>query len=238
MVAPTYSIVWALAAGLASFLSPCVFVLIPAFLAYLGGVDYSEATHTRGFNARIFLNTLAYVLGFTSVFTLLGVILNTALRGIGYMAQVWLARVGGTLIIIFGLFLIGVLKIPWLEAEHRVHVKRKAGYVTSFLFGMTFAVGWTPCVGAVLGSIFTLAATHPGSATTLLFTYSVGLSLPFLFVGVFYAQAAQWIRATAKYTRIISLVFGILLIAVGILLLLGKLSLIASFPVITGPVTP
>lgn len=232
MAAPAYSIAWALFAGLVSFLSPCVFVLIPAFLAYLGGVNYTDAQQQKGFNRRIFLNTLAYVLGFTVVFTLLGILLNSALSHVGSGVQVWLARIGGVLIILFGLFLTGVLHIPWLESEHKFRVKGNAGYLTSFLFGMTFAVGWTPCVGAVLGSIFALAATHPGSATTLLFTYSLGLSLPFLLVGIFYAQASQWIKATAKYTRVLSIIFGVLLIVVGVLLLLNKLSIIANFSLV------
>lgn len=228
---PTYSLAWAFVAGIVSFLSPCVFVLIPGFLAYLGGVNYTEAKQQSGFNRRIFLNTLAYVLGFTTVFTLLGILLSTALRGVGIATQVWLSRVGGAVIILFGLFLIGVLKIPWLEAEHKLSVRRKTGYVTSFLFGMAFAVGWTPCIGAVLGSILTLAVSNPGSATTLLFTYSVGLSLPFLLVGIFYSQAAQWIKLGAKYTRLISIVFGILLIIVGILLIFDKFAYLATFPV-------
>lgn len=235
MAAPAFSIAWAFGAGILSFLSPCVFVLVPAFIAYLGGVTVSDAKEGvkdgRSVRLRIFLNTLCYVLGFTVVFTLLGIALNTALAGAGTAAKTWLARIGGVIIILFGLFLIGILKIPWLESEHKIQVRRKAGYFTSFLFGMTFAVGWTPCVGAVLGSIFALAATHPGSAATLLFTYSIGLSLPFLLVGIFYSQASGFIKVSAKYTRVISIIFGVLLVVVGILLLLNRLSLIASFPV-------
>ena len=231
MALPDFSIAWAFLAGVASFLSPCVFVLVPAFLAYLGGISVTEAKSATGFNRTIFINTLLYVLGFTVVFTAIGILLSTVLQGTGLAAQRWLARIGGVLIIFFGLFLTGLVRVPFLESEHKFTIKRKAGYVTSFLFGMAFAVGWTPCIGAVLGSILTLAATHPGSATVLLLSYSAGLSLPFLFVGAFYAQAAQWVRATAKYTRFVGIIFGILLIIVGLLLLFNKLALIAAFPV-------
>ncbi len=217
-------------AGILSFFSPCVFALVPAFLAYLAGINLKSLDSSAKFNRVIFLNTLCYVLGFTLVFALLGMILNSALNGAGIALRHWLTRVGAIIIIVFGVYLLGFIRIPWLDTEHKVHIRRKAGYLTSFLFGMTFAIGWTPCIGAVLGGIFTLAATQPGSSFSLLLAYSFGLALPFLIVGVFYSSIARYVRIGAKYTRMVSIILGILLIIVGILLLTNRFSLFGIAP--------
>lgn len=216
-------------AGILSFFSPCVVPLVPGFLAYLAGVNRGELDG-RGFNRTIFLNTVFYVLGFTLVFTALGLLLNSALAVATIGVRVWITRVGAIVIILFGLFLTGLLRIPWLETEHTMRIDRKASYLTSFLFGVTFAVGWTPCVGAVLGGIFALAATGVTNALLLMLTYSVGLALPFLLVGVFYSAAARFIKLSAKYTRAVSLVLGVLLIILGVLILFNRLTIFGGIP--------
>jgi len=214
--------------GLVSFLAPCVLPIIPGFLAYLAG---SSTTETGPRRKEIFINSIFFVLGFGVVFALLGVLLNTFLEGIAYDVQTWLSRIGGVMIIFFGLYLVGLIKIPFLEKEYKFGVKTKfkSRYATSFLFGLAFAAGWTPCVGPALGVILGLAATAPGSAFILLLTYALGLGIPFLIVGAFTAQATEFINRHAVGLKYLNIVFGVILLALGVLIFTQKLSLIANF---------
>jgi len=218
-------------AGVVSFLSPCVLPIIPGFLSYLAGTSLSDAKDHRW---AIFLNSFFFVVGFSTVFSLLGVLLNTILSSIAYDVQTWLARIGGVIIIFFGLYLTGLIKLPFLEAEHKLTVKKKfsSKYLTSLAFGAAFAAGWTPCVGAVLGAILGLAVAQPGSAIVLLFVYSVGLGIPFLLVGFFASTAGSFINRYTKYVVYINGVFGVLLIILGIMAFTQTLALIANFDVI------
>jgi len=206
----------AFAAGLVSFLSPCVLPLIPGFLTYLAGTTVTEAAAHR---RTVFANSVAFVAGFASVFALLGVLLNTLLEAVAFDAQIWLARIGGGIIIFFGLFLMGIIRIPFLERELKVQVKARfsSRLLTSFVFGAAFAAGWTPCVGAVLGGILGLAASAPGIAFILLLSYALGLGLPFLAVGIFTAGAQQIIARIRPYLRYVNIVFGAILIVLGAL---------------------
>lgn len=215
-------------AGLVSFLSPCVLPLIPGFLSYLAGTSLDDAKTHRW---QVFINSVFFVLGFSVVFALLGVVLNTLLEAVAYDATIWAGRIGGIIIIFFGLYLTGLVKIKWLEREHKLSVKKKfqSKYLTSFVFGAAFAAGWTPCVGAVLGAILGLAATQPGAAFTLLLSYAIGLGVPFLLVGYFAQSAAKVIRKYAKYLRYVNIAFGVLLIILGILIYTNTLSVIANF---------
>ncbi len=214
--------------GLISFLAPCVLPIIPGFLAYLAGASTAETGSKR---KEIFINSIFFVLGFGVVFALLGVLLNTLLENVAYDAQIWLSRIGGVMIIFFGLYLVGLIKIPFLEKEYKFGVKTKfkSRYVTSFLFGLAFAAGWTPCVGPALGVILGLAATQPGSAFILLLTYALGLGIPFLIVGAFTGQAAEFINRHAVGLKYLNIVFGVILLALGVLIFTQKLSLIANF---------
>lgn len=215
-------------AGLVTFLSPCVLPIMPGFLAYLAGTSLSDS---QGRRMEIFVNSLLFVLGFSLVFAVLGVLLNTLLEAVAYDARTWLARIGGAIIIFFGLYLTGLIRIPWLDREHKMDVKNafNSRYVTSFLFGAAFAAGWTPCVGAVLGSILGLAVTQPGSAFWLLLAYSLGLGIPFLVLGIFTSQAADVIRRYARVLVYIRIIFGVLLIIIGIFAFTENLSMIANF---------
>ncbi|MDP2676788.1 MAG: cytochrome c biogenesis protein CcdA [bacterium] len=214
-------------AGLVSFLSPCVLPIVPGFLAYLSGAS----TSGEGSRVRIFLNSLVFVLGFSVIFALLGVLLNTLLEAVAYDVQIWLARIGGIIIIFFGLYLAGLLHISFLERQHKFAVKKKFAnsYVTSFLFGAAFAAGWTPCVGAALGAILGLAATAPGKAFYLLFLYSLGLGLPFLLVGLFVSRSQEFVNRYAGVFSYISKIFGIILIVLGVLVFTQSLNLVANF---------
>src|SRR3989344_3972983 len=214
--------------GLVSFLAPCVLPIIPGFLAYLAGASTTRAEAKR---REIFINSIFFVSGFSIVFALLGVLLNTLLENIAYDVQIWLSRLGGVMIIFFGLYLVGLIKVPFLEREYKFGVKTrfKSRYATSFLFGLAFAAGWTPCVGPALGVILGLAAPQPGSAFFLLLTYALGLGVPFLIVGAFTGQAAEFIKRHAIELRYLNIIFGVILLALGVLIFTQKLSLIANF---------
>jgi cytochrome c-type biogenesis protein len=221
-------LVGAFLGGLVSFLAPCVLPIIPGFLAYLAGSSTADIGSKR---KEIFINSVFFVLGFGVVFASLGVLLNTILESVAYDVQIWLSRIGGVMIIFFGLYLVGLIRIPFLEKDYKleVKIKFKSRYATSFLFGLAFAAGWTPCVGPALGVILGLAATQPGSAFILLLTYSLGLGIPFLIVGAFTGQATEFITRHAKVLRYLNIVFGIILLALGVLVFTQKLALVANF---------
>ena len=144
----------------------------------------------------------------------------------------WLSWIGGSVVIVFGLYLTGLLHIGFLEKTHtmRVNTKsRRPRFLTSFLFGFAFAAGWTPCVGATLGAIIGLAASHPGSAFTLFFSYAVGLGVPFLVVGLFASQAAGFFERHAKGLSYVNKAFGVILVIIGIFVFTGSLSELANF---------
>jgi cytochrome c-type biogenesis protein len=225
------TIIVAFIAGLVSFLSPCMLPIIPTFLTYLAGVSLAD-TGTKQKN--IFLNSLFFVIGFSVVFAILGILLNTILQAFANDVQIWLARIGGIIVIFFGLYLVGLIEIPILEQEHKFKiVKFNSKYFTSFLFGAALAAGWTPCVGVAFGSILGLAAIQPGMAFYLLLSYSLGLGVPFLIVGLFTSRASNFIiNATirhAKTFKYINIAFGTLLIILGILAFTRNLNLIANF---------
>ena len=221
------TIIAAFIAGIISFISPCVLPLIPGFLAYLSGTSIGKDRW------KIFLNSVFYVLGFSSVFSLLGVLLNTILESISYSVELWLSRLGGLIIIIFGLYMLKIINIPFLDTEHAFKVKKfHISYITSFVFGAAFAVGWTPCVGAVLGSVFALSVTQPGLSFILLFSYSLGLGLPFLLVGLFSEQAIRVIRKLGPFLKYFNVIVGILLVILGILVFTQTLNIVANFSIL------
>lgn len=218
-------------AGFISFLSPCVLPLIPGFLAYLAGTSLKDSEQHRW---EIFLNSVFFVLGFSTFFAGLGVILNTVLVNVAQDAQTWLARIGGAIIIFFGLYLVGLINVPFLAAEHKISVKKKfkSKYLTSFVFGAAFSAGWTPCVGAILGAILGLAATQPGTAFTLLMAYALGLGVPFLLVGLFTSKASTFFKKHSKGIHYVKVIFGVAMIFLGILAFTENLNLIASFEIL------
>lgn len=177
-----------------------------------------------------FFASVFFVLGFSVVFAALGVLLQTILLQVSFQVQVWLGRIGGAFIILFGLYLVGLFKPKFLAKEHKFKVKKfKSMYLTSFLFGAAFAVGWTPCVGAILGAILSLAVTAPTQAFLLLLSYSLGLGLPFLLVGLFTNQAQKFIQRSAGWIKWVNIIFGSLLILIGIFVFTNQLSRIANF---------
>ncbi len=223
----TVSIFIAFLAGIISFLSPCVLPLIPGYLAYLSGVSLQNAQHQRW---KVFFNSVFFVLGFAVIFSLLGVILNTILLNVSYQIQTWLARIGGLVIIVFGLHLLGLLKIGFLDREKKLKVgKFSTTYLTSFAFGTAFAVGWTPCIGAILGAVLSLVVANPGMGFILLLAYSLGLGIPFLIVGLFSDCASRYIAQFQRFFKYFNIIVGILLVVLGTLVFTQTLNLIANF---------
>ncbi len=178
---------------------------------------------------KIFISSLFFVLGFSIIFSLVGVLLQTILSNVSYSVQIWLGRIGGVIIILFGLFMLGVFKPYFLLREHKISVKRNfSPYINSFLFGAAFAIGWTPCVSAALGAILALATVNPSSAFFLLIAYTLGLGLPFLLVGLFTDSTKKIIQKNTKFLFYAQYFFGILLIILGILVFIGQLNRVAS----------
>ncbi|MEY4731695.1 MAG: disulfide bond oxidoreductase family protein [Candidatus Parcubacteria bacterium] len=176
-----------------------------------------------------FLASVFFVLGFSVVFSLVGVLLQTTLSASAYAAQEWLGRVGGIIIIAFGLFTMGIWTPEFLMREHTFAARSfSSRHLTSFVFGAAFAVGWTPCVSAALGAILVLASTQATSAFVLLVAYTLGIGIPFLIVGLFAGEAAVLIRRAGSALIWIQRVFGLLLVVLGILIFAGELNRIAN----------
>ena len=216
-------------AGISSFLAPCILPIIPGFLAYLAGSSVNDKNKRWS----VFVSSVFFVLGFSVVFALMGVLLNSILERFAFAATVWLSRIAGIIIILFGLNLAGFISIPWLQSEHKFMVKKTGSrHLTSFLFGASFAAGWTPCVGPALGAILGLAATQPVNAFGLLLTYSIGLGIPFLLVGLFAQRASVFLHKHAAAFAWISKAFGFLLIIIGVLVFAQRLDIIANWSIL------
>lgn len=177
-------------------------------------------------NWTIFFSSVFFVLGFSVVFSIVGILLQTVLAHASYEVQVWLGRIGGVIIILFGLFLLKLIQPAFLTRDHKMAVNTtfKSYYLTSFVFGAAFAVGWTPCVSAALGAILALATVHAGSAFLLLMAYTLGIGIPFLLVGLFTARAQAFIDRAGKWLSYLEYIFGILLIIIGVLIFTSELS--------------
>jgi len=218
-------------AGLASFLSPCVLCLVPVYIGYLGGRAVGGELNSK--NRWItFTHGLAFVLGFSLIFISFN-ILAAALGGLLLGVRTWLAKIGGLIVIIFGLHMIGVFRIPFLEYDVRIHseINPRWGYISSFLMGIFFSAGWAPCIGPILGSIMTFAANGGSISRGILLgsAYSTGLAVPFLLAALGIGWVSTIIRRYGRIMRITEIVMGILLIAAGILLIMGSFNLLASY---------
>ena len=217
-------------AGLASFLAPCVFSLVPAYIGYLGGRAVGgEATESN--RLITFTHGLAFVLGFSLVFVTLGVA-TSAFGRLLFDLRFILSKVGGIIIIIFGLHMIGVFRIPLLEYDTRVQKMpdRKWGYFSSALMGVFFSAGWAPCVGPVLGAILTLAL-NGGSISTgvsLLSAYSAGLAIPFLIAALGIGWVSITLRKYGKAMHYIEIAMGVVLVILGFMLFSGIFASIAQ----------
>ena len=183
----------------------------------------------------VFLSSVFFVLGFSIVFSIVGVLLQTVFAHASREVQMWLGRVGGVIIILFGLFVLGLFTPRFLQRDHKIAVRTRfsSRYLTAFVFGAAFAVGWTPCVSAALGAILALAAVNPSSAFVLLFAYTLGLGVPFLVVGAFTNQAQEFINRAGKWLTYVEYFFGVILIIIGIFIFTGELSKVANVQFLT-----
>ncbi len=223
-------IIPAFIAGILTFLAPCTLPLVPGYLGFISGVstnDLQDPTKAKLARRKIFFNGVLYVIGFSLVFIVLG-----SLFGLGGAAlikyRIWFSRIGGIFVIFFGLFMMGILKLPFLNVEKHitsVRALKPGNPVSSLIFGAAFAFGWTPCVGPILGSILTLAASTAtiGQGAFLLAVFSLGLAVPFLVIAASIGSASKYLTKLSKYLNIISVIGGVFLVFLGILLLTNKL---------------
>ena len=222
------SVPLAFLAGLLSFVSPCVLPLVPVYLSYLSGSSiYGDAPPSRH---RVFSHALLFVAGFTVVFVVLFGLPATLLAGALQRYSDWISKIGGVILILFGLHTMGIVTIPALNMTRRLEAKRgmEPGYARSILFGVTFAAGWTPCIGPLLGTVMTLAFTEPTRALGLLFVYALGLAVPFLLTAALLTQAVGWLKRLNRHMRAVEIASGLLMVGVGILLISGTFTLLNS----------
>jgi cytochrome c-type biogenesis protein len=219
-------------AGVASFLSPCVFALVPAYVGYLGGIATHSGAGAAPGRWRVFSHGVAFVIGFSLVFIGLG----AAASAVGQMLfdmRGWLGRIGGVIVIIFGLHTMGVINLPFLNADTRRQAAPDPswGYISSGLMGVFFSAGWAPCVGPVLGAVLTLALDSGslGRGVLLLVAYSAGMAVPFLLAALGIGRVSEWLRRYSRYLRYVSLATGALLVIIGVMLVLGVFQRLAAF---------
>ncbi len=219
-------------AGLASFLSPCVLALVPAYIGYLGGRTVTAGGQVTTDRRSTFSHGVAFVIGFSAVFILLGAAAS-AVGALLYDLRIWISRIGGIVVIIFGLHTMGVITIPFLDYDTRKQVQPnpRLGYLSSGMMGVFFSAGWAPCVGPVLGAVLTLALNsaqlHLG--VILLTAYSAGLAIPFLIAALGIGKFAQLMRRYSKAIQYMAIGTGVLLVILGVMLLTGTLERLAQF---------
>jgi cytochrome c-type biogenesis protein len=222
----------AMLAGLASFLSPCVLALVPAYIGYLGGRTVTAQGVAVDNRWGTFAHGLAFVFGFSLVFVALGAAAS-AIGVILFDARQWISRIGGVVVILFGLHTMGVVNIRLFDYDTRRQYRPDAnlGYLSSAVMGVFFSAGWAPCVGPVLGAVLTLAINsgNLNQGVVLLSAYSVGLAVPFLLAALGVGRIAELMRRQARAIRIISMGTGVVLVIVGVLLLTGTLQQLARF---------
>jgi cytochrome c-type biogenesis protein len=218
----------AFVAGLLSFLTPCVLPLVPSYIGFLTGLSLDDLPgHRRA--------ALAHALWFVAGFSLIFVALGATASAIGLVLlheQVWIARLGGVLVIVFGLYLLGVVQPGFLMRERRWHLAQKpAGYFGSGLVGITFGAAWTPCIGPILGAILTLAAAEAslGRGIGLLAAYSLGLAIPFLVAAAALERFLGWFQQFRRYIVWVDRAAGVLLLLLGLLLITDRFTLLASW---------
>jgi cytochrome c-type biogenesis protein len=231
---PQISLIAAFSAGLLSFVSPCVLPLVPSYISYITGLSVEQLTDVSErvkFRKAIIVNSLLFIGGFSSVFIAFGASASF-LGQILITYQDLIRRIGGVLIIVFGLYLLGILNLKFLKMEQRYQFRnRPAGYLGSFLIGVAFAAGWTPCVGPVLGSILLYASTTDSlvSGVVLLTCYSLGLGLPLFLTALGVDRFLAYFKEIRAYLWGVSTVSGVLLILVGVMIYANSLTMVTSF---------
>lgn len=229
-------IIPAFIAGVLTFLAPCTLPLVPGYLGFISGAsleDLADPAKAALARRKILINGILFMLGFSAVFIIMGTLVGFISASLLVPYRLWLGRIGGVFVILFGLFMLNVVKIPFLMREKRLTAPalfKRGNPVNSFILGTAFAFGWTPCVGPILGSVLLLAST---SATTisgalLLAVFSAGLAVPFLLIAIGIGSASRYIKNISKYLDVVSTIGGIFLIFLGVLLVSGNIGLLIS----------
>lgn len=224
----TISLTLAFTAGLLSFLSPCVLPLIPSYVTFITGLGLDDVSRSR---RTALLHGVLFVCGFTLIFLAFGAS-ATVLGRLLFSQRVWITRIGGVMLIVFGLYLAGLLRIGALDREHRMHLADKpVGYLGTVLVGVAFGAGWTPCLGPVLGGIlaYTSSVADLQRGLLLLFCYSLGLGIPFLLSALMVDRFLVWFRTFRVHMGRINRIAGALLIVVGVLMLTGAFTTMAGW---------
>jgi cytochrome c-type biogenesis protein len=216
-------------AGLLSFLSPCVLPLVPSYITFITGMSLEDVQHAR---RSALVHALLFVVGFSTIFILLGAG-ATALGQVLRAYETWIARLGGVLIIVFGLYLLGIFDIATFSRERRLHLADKpAGYLGTLIVGIAFGAGWTPCIGPILGSILTITAGTGAEFSTgmlHLAVYSLGLAIPFLLAAVALQHfLGFFVRFRSKLIRV-QRVSGALMVVIGLLLVTNYFTILATY---------
>jgi len=217
-------------AGLLSFFSPCILPLIPAYFTLITGFSLEELTqaNTASIRKKVIISTVAYILGFSTIFIILG----ASASFVGQMIQQYqeaIRIIGGHIICILGFHLLGIIHISGLDFEKRVHFNQKPlHFMGTFIIGMAFGAGWSPCIGPILGSIFILAANQNsiGQGIILLTLYSAGLAIPFLLISFSIQSLLGWLARAKRFIAYVNAISGTLLIIIGILLITNKLQIL------------
>ncbi len=225
---PTVGLALAFTAGILSFLSPCVLPLIPSYITFITGMGFEDVTRSR---RTTLVHALLFILGFSLIFVALG-IGATALGSMLLAYRDWISRIGGVLVIIFGLYMLGVLRIGAMAKDTRVHLSDKpVGYLGTVLVGIAFGAGWTPCIGPILGAILTYASTSDdlSQGMLLLGTYSLGLAVPFLVSALAIERFLGAFQKFRKHLGTVNKISGVLLIIVGVLMLTNWFTVLAGY---------
>ena len=231
---PNVTLLAAFAAGFLSFVSPCVLPLIPGYISFVSGISVDEMrgdTAPATSRLQVFLTSLAFVIGFSIVFVALGAS-ATAIGKFMFAKLPLLSKIAGAILIVFGLHTMGVFRLAFLETEKRVHSQRKpAGPLGAMLVGVAFAFGWTPCLGPILGGILAIAGSKSTvtEGVTLLAVYSLGLGIPFLLTSLAINQFFTAAKRIRKHYHAVEVASGVLLIAIGLLIVTGQLTIITRY---------
>ena len=215
-------------AGILSFLSPCVLPLIPGYVTFVTGMTLEDVRHSR---RATLTHALLFVSGFTIVFLALGAT-ATALGALLYDQRVWIGRIGGALVIVFGLYMLGIFQIGAFARERRVHIANKPlGYIGTVVVGMAFAAGWTPCIGPILGGVLTLAASSADMerGLVLLLAYALGLALPFIMAALMLDRFMALFQRYRGALAWISRISGALLIFIGLVMITDSMTMITAW---------
>ncbi|MFQ6047652.1 MAG: cytochrome c biogenesis CcdA family protein [Gemmatimonadales bacterium] len=228
MGADSVGLLVAFSAGILSFLSPCVLPLVPSYVSFITGLSLDELGERR---MLALTHALFFIAGFTLIFVALGATATQVGRALNHY-QSWIERIGGLLIIFFGLYLLGVFRIGALAREQRAHFQDKpVGYLGSTLVGVAFGAGWTPCIGPILASILMLNMVEASlmKGTLLLFVYSMGLAVPFVLAAVAVERFISWFKRFRQYVPLTTRIAGGVLVLVGVLLASGYFSVLAGW---------